>query len=82
MVLVDLIMNKLNGMELAKEIRKYNSQVKILLITGCLTPDLLNDNDFKEAGFSEVIQKPIDLENLEARVILHTRDPKSVSPVL
>lgn len=69
MVLVDLSMDDLNGVELAKEIRRYNSQVKILLITGHLIGDMLYDDDLREAQISEVIQKPVKLENLEARVV-------------
>lgn len=34
LILVDMIMVSLNRLELAKEIRKYNSDVKILLTTG------------------------------------------------
>lgn len=69
LVLVDLSMDDLNGVELAKEIRRHNSQVKILLITGHLIGDMLHDDDLREAQISEVIQKPVKLENLEARVV-------------
>ena len=62
-------MDDLNGVELAKEIRRYNSQVEILLITGHLIGDMLYDDDLREAQISEVIQKPVKLENLEARVV-------------
>ena len=40
LILVDMFMDDLNGMELAKEIRKYNSQIKILLMTGYCSGDL------------------------------------------
>lgn len=53
MILVDMIMVSLDGLELAKEIRKYNSHVKILLITGDCKGDLLDSTDFKRAQISE-----------------------------
>jgi len=53
LILVDMIMVNLNGLELAKEIRKYNSHVKILLITGDCKGDLLDSTDFKRAQISE-----------------------------
>ena len=71
-------MNDLNGVELAKEIRRYNSQVKILLITGHLIGDMLYDDDLREAQISEVIQKPVKLENLEARVVRLCSKDKAV----
>lgn len=40
LILLDSSMDELNGMELSKEIRKYNSQVKILLITGYCKGDM------------------------------------------
>src|SRR6188768_4565025 len=47
LILLDLSMDELNGMELSKEIRKYNSQVKILLITGYCKGDISHSIDFK-----------------------------------
>jgi DNA-binding response OmpR family regulator len=67
LILIDMFMKDLNGMELSKEIRKHNSQVKILLITGCCKGDLSDSIDFKGAKISDVIQKPVNLENLKSR---------------
>jgi len=64
LILLDMFMGGLNGVELSKEIRKYNSQVKILLITGCCRGDISHSIDFKEAKISDVIQKPVDFEKL------------------
>ena len=52
LILVDMIMVNLNGLELAKEIRKYNSHVKILLITGYCKGDIRLSIDFKAAKIS------------------------------
>ena len=64
LILIDMFMNDLNGMELSKEIRKYNSQVKILLITGYCKGDISQSIDFKEAKISDVILKPVNFEKL------------------
>ena len=69
LILLDMFMKDLNGMELSKEIRKYNSQVKILLITGYYKGGLLDSIDFKGAKISDVIQKPVNLENLGSRIL-------------
>ena len=67
--LVDMIIVNLNGLELAKEIRKYNSHVKILLITGYCKGDLRRSIDFKAAKISDVIIKPVIFEKLGPRIL-------------
>jgi len=69
LIVVDWSMPGLNGMELAKEIRKFNSKVKILLITGWLVEDVLDSTGFKEAKISAVLRKPIDLESFGTRIV-------------
>src|SRR4029079_7429573 len=69
LILLDMFMKDLNGLELSKEIRNYNSQVKILLITGYCKGDLLDSIDFKEAKISDVIQKPVNFEKLGPRIL-------------
>ena len=69
LIVVDWSMPDLNGVELAGEIRKFNSQVKILLITGWLIEDVVNNLGFKEAKISAVLRKPIDLENFGSRLV-------------
>ena len=64
-----MFMDDLSGMELSKEIRKYNSQVKILLITGYCKGDLSDSIDFKEAKISDVIQKPVNFEKLGPHIL-------------
>ena len=69
LILVDMIMVNLKGLELAKEIRKYNSHVKILLITGYCKGDIRRSIDFKAAKISDVILKPVNFEILGPRIL-------------
>ena len=64
-----MFMKDLNGMELSKEIRKYNSQVKILMVTGYCKGDLLDSIEFKDAKISDVILKPVNFEELGPRIL-------------
>ena len=64
LVIADLKMPDLNGIDLAKRIRDYSSSVKILLITGFFDDDYLNGDEFKEARISKVLHKPVKLKEL------------------
>ena len=64
LVITDFRMPGISGIELAKKIREYNSKVKILLITAYYTDEILNNDDFKEAKISKVLQKPLKLAQL------------------
>ncbi len=71
LILSDLIMPGMNGIELAKRIRDYNSRVKILLITAFYDiENQNNDADLKEANISTVLKKPIKLTELRTQVNL------------
>ena len=71
LILSDLRMPGMNGIELAKRIRDYNSRVKILLITAFYdTENQNNDADLKEANISTVLKKPIKLTELRTQVNL------------
>ena len=64
LVIADLKMPNLNGIDLAKRMRNVSSSVKILLITGFFDDEYLNSNDFKQARISEVLHKPVKLQEL------------------
>lgn len=64
LVIADLKMPNLNGIDLAKNIRNISSSVKILLITGFFDDEHLNKPDFIEARISEVLHKPVKLGEL------------------
>ncbi|TVP41856.1 response regulator [Candidatus Nitrosocosmicus arcticus] len=68
LVIADLKMPNLNGIDLAKKIRYNSSTVKILLITGFFDDEYLNNDDFKEARISEVLHKPVKLKELQRYV--------------
>lgn len=69
LALLDMSMDDLTGLELSLEIRKYSSQVKILLITGYCKGDLSQSIDYKKANISGVILKPVNFEKLGARIL-------------
>jgi len=69
LILLDMFMNDLNGIELSKEIRKYDSHVKILLITGDCIGDISHSIDYKEAKISDVILKPVNFEKLGPHIL-------------
>lgn len=68
LVITDLRMPGVNGIQLAKKIRECNEQTKILLITAFIADKVLKDESFKEAQISQVIEKPIHLNELKQRI--------------
>jgi DNA-binding response OmpR family regulator len=64
LVIADLRMPNLNGIDLAKSIRNISSSVKILLITGFFDDEYLKGSDFIEARISQVLHKPVKLGEL------------------
>lgn len=61
LIITDLRMPSLSGIELAKNIRKINSVVKIYLVTAFDTSDIQSRQDCKEAKFDSILEKPLDL---------------------
>ncbi len=68
LVITDLRMPGVNGIQLAKRIRECNEHTKILLITAYIADQVLKDESFKEAQISQVIEKPIHLNELKRRI--------------
>ena len=64
LVITDLKMPILNGIDLAKRIRNNSSSAKILLITGFFDDEYLNGDEFKKARISKVLHKPVKLKEL------------------
>lgn len=48
-IIIDLIMPRLNGIELVNIVRAYSKTVKILMITAFVVDDTIKNNDFKKA---------------------------------
>ena len=67
-VITDGRMPFLDGIQLAKKIREYNTTVKILLITAFFTDASLRKDLYQEAHISGVMEKPIELKELGARI--------------
>lgn len=66
LVLSDIVLPKLDGFELCKEIRKTNASVPILMLTALgSTNDKLDGFD---AGADEYMVKPFDFRELNARI--------------
>ena len=68
LVITDLRMPGINGVELAKEIREFSPNVNIILITAFFTDEYLQSDDFRKANISTVLEKPVRLVELRTRV--------------
>lgn len=68
LIITDLRMPGLNGIELANEVRKLNDNVKIFLTTAFDIQDLADKPGYSDLKIEKVIQKPIKLHQL--RVII------------
>lgn len=74
LVISDIILPKVNGFELCKEIRKINKQVPILMLSALGSTD--DKLDGFDAGADDYLTKPFDFRELTARVkALLKRDP-------
>jgi PAS domain S-box-containing protein len=71
LVLTDLIMPEMGGKELARELRKIDSHVKVLALTGYTLAEEMKE--LKQAGILDVVHKPFEVKTL-AEVIRQTLD--------
>ncbi|HEU5121139.1 MAG TPA: response regulator [Candidatus Nitrosocosmicus sp.] len=67
-ILSDLKMPGINGIEFAKRISEYDSKVKILLITAFYGVEDLDSSRLKETNISNVLKKPVKIKELIAQV--------------
>jgi DNA-binding NtrC family response regulator len=65
LLITDLRMPGMNGIDLANKVREVNKTVKIFLVTAFATEDLENRQDFKAARVDRIIQKPLKLSKLK-----------------
>lgn len=78
LVISDIILPKMDGFELCKEIRKLNAQIPILMLTALGTTD--DKLDGFDAGADDYMTKPFDFRELIARVkVLLKRDSGAVN---
>ena len=76
-VLVDTIMGTHDGFFVLKEIRKYDQDAKIILVTGDLS--LATRERVKESSASGIISKPFDIENV-MNVIEQAKSGQNIMP--
>lgn len=65
LILTDLRMPGMSGIELANKIRELNPKVKIFLTTAFDINDIKNHKNFQEAKINRILQKPINLSTLK-----------------
>jgi len=65
LIISDLRMPGICGLELANSIRKINTSVKIFLMTAFDTSDLENNPTFQSAKIDKLLQKPIKMSYLK-----------------
>ena len=66
MVFSDVILPKMSGFELCKEIRNINNRVPVLMLTALGTTD--DKLDGFDAGADDYMVKPFDFRELDARI--------------
>ncbi len=64
LILIDLRMPAINGIEFANMVRKLNDKIKIILMTAFTIGDLNSIPEFITANITKVIEKPISLPDL------------------
>ena len=57
LLLTDLRMPQMSGIELAAEIRKFDNRIKIIMITAFVVEDLLISETYEQAQINEIVQK-------------------------
>ncbi len=62
MIVTDINMPRLNGLDMAKEIRKYDKNVPIIITTAHSESEFLLEAI--EVGVSDFLLKPVDIDNL------------------
>ncbi len=65
LILTDLRMPEMSGLELAAEIRKFNGKIKIILITAFMVEDLMLSETYRLAKINEIVQKPVKIASLK-----------------
>ena len=65
LVLTDMRMPTMHGIELATRMRAINNKIKIFLMTAFDIADIENQNQYKSAKIDGLIQKPIKLSILK-----------------
>ena len=67
-IISDLRMPGMNGIELANRLREINGTAKIFMVTAFDPTDLESKPDYRQAKIERIIQKPIKLSQLKKMV--------------
>lgn len=78
LVMTDLRMPKMSGIDLARELKKVNESIKIVLITAFMTEDLVDDERFKSARIDLVVQKPVKFIDLKESIVQLLNQPLKI----
>lgn len=68
-VITDMNMPRMGGIELVRTLRQNQSQVYVILVTAFGTPD--TEKNALRAGVNEYLTKPFDFDELERRLQLY-----------
>ena len=68
LILTDLRMPGICGIDLAKRIREFDSKIKIFLMTAFDAKDLEDSEDFKNTRIDRLLQKPIRFSDLREMI--------------
>jgi len=68
LIITDLRMPGIRGIDLAKSIMEIDSKLKIFLMTAFESKDLKDTDDFKNARIDRLIQKPVRFSELREMI--------------
>ena len=71
LIVLDLNLPGMDGMELLKELRKYNDETKVLILSA--RGQIADKVEGLDAGANDYMEKPFHLQELEARIRRLTR---------
>ena len=64
LVILDLRMPGLDGLELARRLRKYNKTIKVILVSGFLMEENIDNETVKDVGISAMLEKPFHFKEI------------------
>ena len=68
LIVTDLRMPGICGIDLAKNIRQINRRIKIFLMTAFDIGDIKDNEDFKRAKIDRILQKPVRFSDLRRMI--------------
>ena len=68
LIITDLRMPGICGIDLAKKVREFDNKIKIFLMTAFESKDLEDREDFKNARIDRLIQKPVRFSDLREMI--------------